>query len=99
MPGQTGDFPRLVVDPNARVAVALAYPQGKSGEPVALEVEEGGLLDNQGAGKVTALDDTRSLRFDYTVNEQLGIYRVAVRKGADVKVLNFWVGPEPELKR
>lgn len=93
-PNQMGQFQRVYIDPNAKVAVQVAYPDGSPGDPVAVEVEDGGQLSNKKMGAVIKLDDQKTANFQFLAGDQEGIYRLVLRNGADVKTVNLWVGQD-----
>ncbi|HEY5893346.1 MAG TPA: hypothetical protein VIT91_08960 [Chthoniobacterales bacterium] len=93
-PTQYGFFDRVLIGPSAKVPVQVTYPDGEPGEKVIVEVEDGGQLDNNSILAVQALDDEKRLAFVFQATDQTGIFRITLRKGDDVKTLNFWAGPE-----
>jgi hypothetical protein len=102
-PNQVGNFQRIYVQPSETIPVEVAYEQGKAGERVAVSAEDGGGVwqgvsgKGQGAGgtgTVATLDERLRIAFNFRATEHRGIHRVVLRKGADVKVLDFWVGQE-----
>ena len=93
-PNQLGDFQRVYIDPKAKVSVQVNYPEGQKGDPIALEVEDGGQLSNKTMGSVIKLDDQNTAQFQFLAGDQEGIYRIVLRNGADVKTVNLWVGQE-----
>jgi len=97
-PNQSGNFPKVFIQPKGLVHVEVAYPQGQAGDAVVLESEDGGGLDGKKTATVTALNNQQSVKFDFQATEQPGIYRVALRNGPDVKVLSFWAGPLPTMR-
>jgi hypothetical protein len=93
-PNVLGNYPRTYVAANAHLPIEIAYPDAEPGEVVGLEVEDGGKLDNQKIGQAVKIGEDRQLRFGFQVNDEVGIYRVVLRRGGDQKMLEFWVGPE-----
>lgn len=98
-PNQLGNFQRINVGPKEKVQVQVAYPQGAEGDPVAVVVEDGGHLNENQMSEVAALDKQQNVRFQFQTTGQSGIYRIVLNNGADVKVLNFWVGQEPQFQK
>lgn len=98
-PNQIGNFPRVLVQPKDTIHVQVAYPQGQPGDAVVVETEDGGNLDGKKMANITALDGQQKVQFNFQTTSQPGIYHVALRNGPDVKVLNFWAGPEPEVRQ
>ena len=90
-PNQIGGFQRITVSPKAKIDVSLAYPQGQPGDVVGVEVEDSGSLSGGASAKAMSLDKRKTLAFQFQTTEQIGIYRITLRNGADVKSLNFWV--------
>ena len=95
-PDAMGNFPRVLLKPHERVKVAVSYPDGAPDEPVVLQSEDGGQLDQGDTVKQLRLDASRSVVFEFESDRADGIYRVTSRKGFDEKRLEFWVGPEPQ---
>jgi hypothetical protein len=93
-PNQLGNFQRIDVAARAKIQVQVAYPNGQVGDPVAIEVKDGGHLNDGQMAEVTALDSQDTVQFQFQTTDQLGIYRIALRSGSDVKVVNFWVGQQ-----
>jgi uncharacterized protein YfaP (DUF2135 family) len=97
-PNQFGQFQRVYIEAKAKVSIQVAYPDGSAGDPVAVEVEDGGELGNKTMGSVVKLDDQKTAQFQFLAGDQEGIYRVVLRNGADVKTVNLWVGQETASK-
>jgi len=99
-PNQIGNFERVNMDTNSTVKVQVAYPQAQVGDTVAVEVEDGGTLSSQAAkaamSQVSRLDNQKTVNLQFSTTDNEGIYRVLLRNGADVKVLNFWAGALPK---
>lgn len=96
MPDQTGAFdlvPNIL--PMQKVPLEIAYPQGRSGEKVIIEVLDGGTLENNKKVKVLTLNSQKKISFNFQVARDPGIYRLTLRKGDDIKEVQLWVGPEP----
>jgi hypothetical protein len=99
-PNEIGHFPRVYIKPSQEVPVELTFPEGRKDDPVAVQLEDGGGLDGRLAAKVYKLDDLGKVAFKFRASAEEGVYRVVVRKDADVRVLDFWVGTEqPVAKR
>jgi hypothetical protein len=92
-PNQIGNFQRVYVEPGAIVPVKVTYPEGEAGEKLIIQAEDGGRLDSGKPVNVDELDQNKSLTFKFLLTNQIGVHRVTLRKGADVKTLDFWVGP------
>ena len=91
-PNQVGNFPTLDVPAQTPISVTVSYPAGKAGQAVSLRALEGGTLGNGKPTQDTTLDSQNKATFTFTTNRGRGLYRVAVGKGTDVKILEFWVG-------
>ena len=91
---QLGQFPRLYVAPNALIPVTLHYPNALPGERVLAAAMDGGRFANSQTGIPLLLDAAGTASFAFQVTGMPGTHRVHVSKGRDVKVLDFWVGPE-----
>lgn len=93
-----GYFERVAnIQPKERVPVEIAYRNGRRGEKVEIIALDGGVFDNGKKVKVVQLDNQKKLSFNFQVSNSLGIYRVALRKGADTKIVQLWVGAEHAL--
>ena len=53
---------------------------------------EGGTLGNGKGTQEITLDSQKTASFSFAMGAGRGLYRVAVGKGTDVKILEFWVG-------
>ena len=96
-PNELGAFPRIYVQPSEIISVKVAYHGGNQGESVVAQVEDGGvILESNSVGHHGRLDKNGKLSFTFQTTNQLGIYRIVLRKGEDIKQLEFWVGdPQP----
>jgi len=97
-PNQQGDFGHINIKANTRAAVTISYPDLAPASPLLIESEDGGTVQTTAKkGAVTAtgqLDSASQIAFNFDSGEQEGIYRVTLRQGADLKQIDFWVGPE-----
>ncbi len=96
-PNQVGNFPTLDVRPQTLVGVEIIYTAGLVNEAVALTALEGGTFGNGKTTQDVTLDSLKRASFSFAAGSGRGLYRVSVRKGTDVKLLEFWVG-EPLTK-
>ncbi len=87
-----GEFPRVQVKPKETIPVRVTFPGGDPGDFVMIEAKDGGHLENRKIVKPTALDAKRGVDFEFTTNQEEGVYRVLVRRGSDQRLLDFWVG-------
>ena len=93
-PNQVGNFDRVRVQPQEKIPVTISYPGGVAGETVVIQAEDGGQFEDGGMAREVQLDAQRTLAFLFQVTNEPGEHRVTLRKGNDVKVLEFWVGEE-----
>ena len=99
-PNASNRFPRVYVEPQDTVAVTVRYPQGQPGQPVSIQVMDGGQLENQSIVHIAQLDANESLAFQFQLSDQPGIHRVVLSKDGVNKLFDFWAGPElPFAKR
>jgi hypothetical protein len=75
----------------------MAFEKGKEGDAVTVQVEDGGQLDTKTQAKIAKVDGKGRINFKYRVTGERGAFRVVVRKGAEVKTFEFWVGPPLEV--
>jgi hypothetical protein len=85
--------PRVPTAIGARPAVRVAFPDGEPGEPVVVQVEDGGVLENNEPTKLAHLDERRQMEFALQMTRNPGLFRVVLRKGAETRTLQFWAGP------
>ena len=96
-PNQVGTFPEISVRPATPIAVQVIYNAGLANQKVTLTALEGGTLGNGLSTQDITLDSLKTATFSFATGAGRGLYRVAVRKGTDLKILEFWVG-EPMPK-
>lgn len=92
-----GHFERIHVAAGESLPVRVVYPEGQPEDPVAIEVQDGGALDSGAIAQLGRLDAERALAFTYSLSANPGIHRVMLRKGADTRTFDFWVGPDIPL--
>lgn len=96
-PNLRGEFPRVIVIAEALITARVPFPEAQIGDSVAVQAEDGGQI----AGGVTngsttiAADGVALVEFRAAAFE--GMNRVTVRRGAETRVLEFWVGAEPPI--
>ncbi len=96
----SGHFSRIgSVQPHQKVPVQIAYPDGHAGDRIAVVAADGGVFDNDQSVLLARLDNRKMPDFRFRVAAEPGLYRVFLRKGNDVKVLQFWVGKDPVMKQ
>ena len=91
-PNQVGNFPTIDVLAQKSIKIEVIYPAGQANEKVTLTVLEGGTLGNTLGTQDITLDSLKKGTFYFATGSGRGLYRVAVRKGDDLKFLEFWVG-------
>ena len=91
VPDPAGDFPQIVTTPGATAEVSVVYADGDGPREAVLQAEDGGAFAGGGVVRTAPLNDRNALLFAYVVSTQRGHHRVTLRRGADVKVLDFWV--------
>jgi hypothetical protein len=93
LPNQLGDFPRVGVDAKQVIPITVAYKDGNPGDPVMVQVQDGGALAGGSMVQEAQLDDNGDISFDFKAGTQDGIYRITLVKANEQQTLNFWVGP------
>lgn len=97
-PDRFGTFPRVSAEAGQKIPVSVQFAQGGAGDPVVVQVEDGGSLPGKQVVQQTKLDDQLSAHFTFQAGTQEGIYRVTVRQGGQTQTLQFWVGPLPIVR-
>ena len=97
-PNAIGCFPRMLIATEGRASVLVSYPNATPGDPLVIQCEDGGTLDNGLIVKRAEVDAGGRVSFQFSAGVPEGIYRVLLRKGLDEKHLEFWAGPELALK-
>lgn len=97
-PNAIGCFPRMLIATEGHASVLVSYPNAMPGDPLVIQCEDGGTLDNGLIVKRAELDAAGRVSFQFSAGVPEGIYRVLLRKGLDEKHLEFWAGPELPLK-
>ena len=90
---QIGYFQRVYALPEQKIPVVVNCPDGFAGEYVMVSMEDGGLLETGRMAKAVQLDDQKQVAFTAQMSGNAGIHRVSLRRGGDLKVLDFWVEP------
>lgn len=96
-PNQLGVFPRHPLPASIPVDLEVSYPDAPAGAKIVVAVQDGGRLANGQAVQVLTADASKKAPLRFTPGNNRGLYRVTVRRGMDVKTLEFWVGPELPL--
>lgn len=87
---ELGEFPRVYVRPLQKVSVNVAFPEAEAGSRVVAQVEDGGQFADGKPVAVLTLDAKREASFEFTVGEEPGHYRIALRRGPDWKYVQLW---------
>ena len=95
-PDPAGDFPQILTGPQSTAEVRVAYADREGPADVILQVEDGGTLAGGDVVRPVRLGENNSLHFAFVTSVQRGHHRVTLRRGADVKALDFWVETERE---
>jgi hypothetical protein len=98
-PNQVGGFPRVNVSAKQVIPVVVSYPEAKPGQAVVIQSMDGGKCVEPGRSegidhdlvRMVTLDEKRVARFAVQVSEYAGTHRYVLMRGADQKVLDFWV--------
>ena len=94
-PRQTGYFDVISnISPEQMVSLQINYPGGRTGEKGVVIVADGGTLAEGKKVQQMQLDDQNNFSFDFRVAKDPGLYRLVVRKGDDLKVVQLWVGAD-----
>jgi len=91
-----GNFPKMMIDGHSPVPVTLRYRDGAPGDPVMVELEDGGSLDGKGIVRKLALDGQREIHFTFEAGDDEGTWRISVVKLNDFKTLHFQVGSQEQ---
>jgi hypothetical protein len=86
------------IRPQGKIPIEVVYPDGNTGEKIVVIVLDGGNLDNGKNMKVVPLDTQKRARFIFTTSSSNGMHRVMLKKDLDTKIIQLWVGAEPEVK-
>ena len=98
-PIHAGTFETVFLEERDTAKVAVTYPQGQAGDAVHVEILDGGsFADAKGSGQLKRLDGNGSLSFAYVPTGERGMARVSLRKGAQINIVDFWVGEPPEMR-
>jgi len=96
-PNLRGEFPRVLVNAEALITARVPFPDAQLGESIAVQAEDGGQIVGGGTtGSTTIAADGEAL-VEFRAAAFEGMNRVTVRRGAETRVLEFWVGAEPPI--
>jgi hypothetical protein len=79
--------------PEEKITIALNYPKAKAGEQLIISIEDGGDIEGKKI-HIVRLNPEKSISFIFNLAADPGLYRLLIRKGGDVKVVQLWVGRE-----
>lgn len=97
-PNSLGSFPRIRIAAEGTASITVSYSKGTVSEPLMIQCEDGGTLDNRTVVQSGTLDVSKGVSFEFKAGSQEGVYRITLRKGWDEKQLVFWVGPDIPFK-
>jgi hypothetical protein len=87
---ELGEFPRVYVRPLQKVSVNVSFPEAAAGSRVVAQVEDGGQFADGKPVAVLTLDAKREASLEFTLGEEPGHYRIALRRGPDWKYVQLW---------
>ncbi len=91
--GSDGYFPRVNGVPvGGTVNIQVYYPEGKAGDKIVVSPEDGGKVNGQ-LVVVLNLNANKRISFQFTANEQQGLYTILLKRDSDIAVAQLWVGP------
>ena len=96
-PNARGEFPRVVVPASSVIAVSVPFAGAQLGETLPVQSEDGALLLGEAASGVAVVDGQGAVPLTLRVAATDGLQRVTLRRGGEMRVLEFWVGAEPPV--
>jgi hypothetical protein len=99
LPNAEGQFPPLYVGPQTKTPVTAYFPESSPGDHIFLQMLDGGKINDRLYAKEAVLDQQRLLTFDFTTSSNPGRFRVLMRKGGEIKTVDFWVGPDIPIRQ
>lgn len=96
-PNAQGEFARVIVPASTVISAVVPFPGAVPGTMISLQPEDGGELRGTAAAGKTMLGDDGQVRLEFQVGNFDGLQRVTLRQGAEMEVLQFWVGAEPPV--
>jgi hypothetical protein len=92
---QVGHFDQVSnIVPQQKVPVTISYPNARAGDRIVIMVLDGGFLEANEKARIVQLDRQKKIAFTFQAATDPGLYRIALRKGNDVKIVQLWVGEE-----
>ena len=96
-PNGMGVMPRLNVEPGEVLQVNLSLPEASPGEPIYLELPNGGGFPGETSrGKTLAVNEQRGLSFAVSASALRGHCTIHIRQAGHTRTLRLWVGKPPE---
>jgi hypothetical protein len=89
-PNYNGSYERVAVQSGARVPVQVSWPNDNISAGVYVDAIQGGKIDGQ-KSKSFDFRSGNTIHFDFTANQEAGLYQVVLRRGTTEEVLEFWV--------
>ncbi len=96
-PNVRGDYPRVTVPALSEVSVEIFFGNADKNERILIQAEDGGLIKEVSHDNMLTLDKYKRLKFRYQLLSHEGLYRVALYRGSERRLLQFWIGSEPQL--
>lgn len=90
-PGPSGAFPDLPCQALSTADVTVVYSSAEGPSDVILQAEDGGVFPDGSSVRAVRLDKANTARFTFINGVQHGLFRVTLRRGADIKTIPFWV--------
>ncbi len=87
----SGRLSPVKVKPSENVFVSMQWPDAIRGSSVAVEVVDGGRLDDNEISKLLEIGADGNIDFTFVANDMPGRCQVVVRHGMDETALTFWV--------
>jgi len=95
LPSTIGMYPQVKIKPSSTIQIQLAVSKD---EPVALQVLDGGQLDDTKTSSALAGDANGRIDFNYHVRKEPGSYRVALYARGERHIFAFWVDSDLPTK-
>lgn len=92
-----GEYPRVPVTAASTITASVPFPDAIPGERISVQAEDGGLLLDDGAYGAVAIDENRRAPLRFQAADNDGMQRVTLRRGGEIKTLEFWVGEAPPV--
>lgn len=93
-----GLFPVVYMDKPEEVSVRVVFPEGMPGDVVHAQILDGGRFpDLEEIARALVLDADAAISFRYLPTGERGKFRIKLRNGRAVKLVEFWMGKPPVL--